>query len=483
MKSGDLTALAPLLATAATAIVVMLAIAWRRSHRLTVILTLAGLAAALAALGPAWRLTPRHVTTLLVVDPYALLYAGLILAAALVVAMLSYGYLERRQGRREEFYVLLLLAALGAAVLAASDHFVSFFLGLELLSVSLYALIAYPRAAPAHVEAGLKYLVLAGVSSAFLLFGMALVYGELGTMQLARLAAGAGAAGGTAGAAVLAGLGMILVGIGFKLALVPFHLWTPDVYEGAPAPAAAFVATASKGAVFALLLRYFTIVDVHKYAALMILFSAIAVASMFVGNLLALRQANLKRLLAYSSISHMGYLLVALVASGPGAAAAVTYYLAAYFVTMLGAFGVVGALSGGEKEAALLEDYRGLAWRRPGAAAVLTVMMLSLAGLPLTAGFIGKFYILRAGVGEGLWLLGGVLVVTSAIGLFYYLRVIRMLYAHAADEEGAAGRLTASRPGWLEAAALVALMVLLVALGVYPSPAIRVIEAAVAGLF
>jgi NADH-quinone oxidoreductase subunit N len=482
MNSGDLTALAPLVATAAAAIVVMLAIACCRSHRGAAVLTVAGLVAALAALAPAWRLAPRHVTALLVIDPYALLYTGFILAAALAVAMLSYGYLERRQGRREEFYVLLLLATLGAVVLAASDHFVSFFLGLELLSVSLYALIAYPRAAPAPVEAGVKYLVLAGVSSAFLLFGMALVYGEMGTMQFSRLAAGAGAAGGTAGAVALAGVAMIVVGMGFKLALVPFHLWTPDVYQGAPAPTTAFVATVSKGAMFALVLRYFTIVDLHKYTGLVLLFSAIAVASMFAGNLLALRQTNLKRILAYSSISHMGYLVVALVASGPMAAAAVTYYLAAYFVTTLGAFGVVAALSGGGKEADALEDYRGLAWRRPGAAAVLTVTMLSLAGIPLTAGFIGKFYLLRAGVGQGLWLLVGVLVVTSTIGLFYYLRVIRTLYARPADEEGAAG-LTAWRPGVLESATLAALVILLVLLGVYPSPAIGVIEAAVRGLF
>jgi len=492
MNARDLAALSPLVVTAAAAVVVMLGIACRRSHRLTIGLTLLGLVAAIVSLAPASRIAPRHVTALLVMDPYALLYSGLILVAALAVAMFSYGYLERRRGRREEFYLLLLTATLGALVLAASDHFVSFFLGLEILSVSLYALVAYPRAAPISIEAGIKYLVLAGVSSAFLLFGMALVYADLGTLAFSRLAeAAAGAASPAPGqlpqVAVLAGLGLIIVGIGFKLALVPFHLWTPDVYEGAPAPTTAFVATVSKGAVFALLVRYFTVLNVHQYPPLMLLLAILAIASMFVGNLLALRQRNLKRLLAYSSISHMGYLLVALMASGPQAAAAVTYYLAAYFVTTLGAFGVVAALSGGEKDADVLEDYRGLAWRRPGPAAVLTVMMLSLAGIPLTAGFIGKFYVLRAGVDSSLWLLVLVLVANSTIGLFYYLRVIRTLYGRQAERAAEVGAPesapTAPRIGVLAAAALAALVLLLGWLGVYPAPALRAIEAAVSGLF
>jgi len=239
--------------------------------------------------------------------------------------------------------------------------------------------------------------------------------------------------------------------------------------------------------VFALLVRYFTVLNVHQYPPLMLLLAILAIASMFVGNLLALRQRNLKRLLAYSSISHMGYLLVALMASGPQAAAAVTYYLAAYFVTTLGAFGVVAALSGGEKDADVLEDYRGLAWRRPGPAAVLTVMMLSLAGIPLTAGFIGKFYVLRAGVDSSLWLLVLVLVANSTIGLFYYLRVIRTLYGRQAERAAEVGAPesapTAPRIGVLAAAALAALVLLLGWLGVYPAPALRAIEAAVSGLF
>src|SRR5208282_6100603 len=209
--------------------------------------------------------------------------------------------LKDRPGRHDEYYVLLLIATMGSAVLAASSHFVSFFLGLELLSVSLYALIAYQRYDERGNEAGLKYLVLAAVSSSFLLFGMALVYSQMGTMQFALIAERA--APSASSLVLLTGLSLLIVVIIFKLALVPFHMWTPDVYEGAPAPVGAFIATVSKGAVFALLLRYFTRLSIHDFPSIFIVFTTIAIASMFTGNLLALRQNNVKRILAYSSIS------------------------------------------------------------------------------------------------------------------------------------------------------------------------------------
>ena len=499
MNPGDLTALAPLLVTGGAAVVVMLATPLARSHRLIALLALLGLAAGFGSLWLAWPMQARHVTPLLVVDHYALFYMGLVLAAAFIVAMLSFGYMHKRAVKRCEFYILLLAATLGAAVLAASAHFASFFLGLELLSVSLYALVAYQRTSPLGLEAGIKYLVLAGVSSAMLLFGMALVYATAGTMEFEVLARQSGGAAHY-GPMMLGGIGLILAGVGFKLSLVPMHLWAPDVYQGAPAPVTAFIATVSKGAVFALLLRHFTSSGFHASETLTGALAAVAIASMAVGNLLALLQENLKRLLAYSSIAHMGYLLVALLASGSLAAAAVTYYLVAYFVTMLGSLGVVTVLSPPDREAEMLTDYRGLAWRRPWTAGVLTAMLLSLAGIPLTAGFVGKFYLLAAGVQSGLWYLVIVLVATSVVGLFFYLRVIVALYRRPEGEEGspvvrpegaAAGepayRSGRSAPPTREGAilgglALAGLLVALLALGVYPAPLIRVIEAAVAFL-
>jgi len=473
MNAGDLVLLSPLLILSGTAVVVMLVAAFWRSHGLAAALTFAGLATALVSTALVWPDAPRPIAPLLVVDRYALFYTGLILAAALAVVPLSHSYLaDRENTRREEYYLLLLLATAGAVVLASSVHFASFFLGLELLSVSLYALIAYSRASPAGIEAGVKYLILAGASSAFLLFGMALVYAETGALAFSRLAE-ASAGGQAFGIGALAGVCLIVVGIGFKLSLVPFHGWAPDVYQGAPAPVTAFVATVSKGAVFAVLLRFFTAMDVHKHEALVAVFATIAVVSMFAGNWLALRQDNVKRLLAYSSIAHMGYLLVAFLASGPWAARAVAFYLTAYFVTTLGAFGVVSILSSRSREAESIKDYRGLAWRRPWEAGVFALMLLSLAGIPLTAGFVGKFFVLAAGVKSSLWALVAILVVNSVIGLFYYLRLMTAMF-RAAD--GVPVAETVPRPV-VASVALAVLAAALLCLGLYPAPALRLIQA------
>jgi NADH-quinone oxidoreductase subunit N len=383
------------------------------------------------------------------------------------VAALAYSYLELHVGHKEEFYLLLIIATLGCSVLAAADHFASFFLGIELLSVSLYALAAYLRHSDRGIEAGTKYLILAAISSAFILFGMALVYAETGSMAFGRNAA---FAAGAHGLMFLAGIVMILVGLGFKLAVVPFHLWTPDVYEGAPAPVTAFIATASKGAVFALALRNFTLIDIQAHPPLFAIFTIIAVASMFTGNLLALFQANVKRILAYSSISHLGYLLVTMLASGPMAATAAAFYLTAYFITTLGAFGVVTVLSEQDHDADRTDDYQGLAWRRPWLAGVFTIMLFSLAGIPLTAGFVGKFYIVAAGVGSALWMVIIIMTINSVIGLFYYLRIIVMMFS-ASEKEGPPARRSRS-----SGAVLTALAILLIWLGVYPGPVIDIIR-------
>jgi len=466
MTIADLTALAPHLILAGTAVVVMLAIAFRRSHRLTVILTLSGFALSAASLPWTACMLPRQVTPLLMIDLYAFFYTGLIVAASFAVALLSYSYLEKQEGHKEEFYLLLIIATLGCSLLAAAAHFASFFLGIELLSVSLYALAAYLRHSDRGVEAGVKYLILAAISSAFILFGMALLYAETGSMEFSNIATGAG----SHGPVYFSGIAMILVGLGFKLAVVPFHMWTPDVYEGAPAPVTAFIATASKGAVFALLFRYFSLINIHSHAGLFALFMLCAAASMFAGNLLALFQNNVKRILAYSSISHLGYLLVTVLASGPLAATAAAFYLTAYFITTLGAFGVVTLLSEKGRDADSLDDYRGLAWKRPGLAAVFTAMLFSLAGIPLTAGFMGKFYVVAAGISSTLWFVVIVMIINSVIGLFYYLRIVVEIFSPLKNEQTAAHRL--SRSG---GTVLATLFTLLLWLGLYPRPLIELI--------
>jgi NADH-quinone oxidoreductase subunit N len=483
MTLPEFMALGPFILLSATAVAVMLAIAFGRQHRLAAGLALAGLGATLASL-PVLAAAPAQAPAgLLLVNRYTLFYVGLFATASAVVALLAYGYLEVRHEQREEFYVLLLLATLGAAVLTASRHFVAFFLGLETLTISLYALIAYPRQSRRNIEASAKYLVLAAAASAILLFGLALLYAATGTMDFAQWAAAAITGPGVFNGWVLAGLSLIITGVGFKLAVVPFHLWAPDIYEGAPAPVAALVATVSKGSVFAWLLRFMLYAHLHTSAPFFAVVAVIAALSMFAGNLLALSQNNVKRLLAYSSISHLGYVLVALLASGDLAATATTFYLVAYFVTNLGAFGVITLLSGEEREAELFEDYTGLFWRRPWVAGVLTAMLFSLAGIPLTAGFVGKFLLIMAGAGSALRALILALVISSLIGLFYYLRLIVTMYLRPAGMAADSPRPPTGPARSLAATIVLAgLVFALVWLGLFPDTLIGLINSAVAGL-
>lgn len=493
MSAADLLALLPYLVLAAAALVLMIAIAWRRQHAVCAWISALGLALSLVAVAVTATHAPRMVTPLLRVDGYSLFYTGLVVASAFTVTLLSYGYLRERGGEPpEEYYLLLLLATLGASIVVTSLHFAAFFLGLETLSVSLLGLIGYPRARRAATEASLKYLILSGMASALLLFGVALLYQELGTLSFTPLAADASSlAPSPPGAALSVGVALVLIGIGFKLSVVPFHLWAPDVYQGAPAPVSAFIAVVSKCAVMALLLRYFAASRAYSIGPLLTVISVIAVLSILMGNLLALLQNNLKRLLAYSSIAHLGYVLVAFLAGGALAIEAVSAYLVAYAVTTLGAFGVVTRLSRGEQpqDAEQPLDYRGLFWTRPALALTLMAMLLSLAGIPLTLGFIAKFYALSAGVGARLTAPTTALIVGSIIGLYYYLRWIVLLLqpapgaavARSASSDpaaGAEGRPTRrAAPGALLGNGVLALLVVaLVVLGVYPAPLVALID-------
>jgi NADH-quinone oxidoreductase subunit N len=472
MSFVDLTALMPLMILAATPIAVMLVVAVYRSHSITALLTGIGLAGAFISLPMTSSPETGQVTMLLIVDGFARFYIGLLIAAGFAAVLLSYGYLQTYEGHREEYYILMLLAVLGSAVIVASSHFASFFLGLEVLSISLYALIAYPRLKAIGIEAALKYLVLAATSAAFLLFGMALIYADLGTMELARPAVfifNTPVEGRHL--PVMIGLVMLLVGIGFKLAVVPFHLWTPDVYQGAPAPVTAFVATVSKGSLVGLIIRFFGRINIADLGSLFAVFTVIVVSSMIFGNILALLQGNIKRLLAYSSIAHLGYLLVAFLVGGSMGPTAATFYLIAYVVMTLGAFGVITVLSGPQREAENIEDYRGLFWRRPWLAGTFTAMLLSLAGIPLTVGFMGKFYLVVAGVSASFWLLVVVLVMTSGIGLFYYLRVVVAMFARQPQPPIATAMLPLG-----SSLTLAGLTVLLVWLGLLPSPLLEIIR-------
>ncbi|NBB09614.1 NADH-quinone oxidoreductase subunit NuoN [Pseudomonas sp. SLFW] len=472
-------ALAPLLITSITVVVVMLGIAWRRNHSQSFLLTVAGLNLALLSIYPALKVAPLVVTPLLQIDSFALLYIGIILVSTLACVTLAHAYLGEGKagypGNREELYLLILMAAAGAMVLVAAQHLASLFIGLELLSVPVYGLVAYAFFNKRSLEAGIKYMVLSAAGSAFLLFGMALLYADAGSLGFAEIGKALAATGMPSQMASL-GLGMMLIGLGFKLSLVPFHLWTPDVYEGAPAPVAAFLATASKVAVFGVLVRLFQISPAATSGVLTDVMSVIAVASIIIGNLLALTQNNLKRLLGYSSIAHFGYMMIAMVASKGMAVEAISVYLVTYVLTSLGAFGVITLMSSpySGRDADALFEYRGLFWRRPYLTAVLTVMMLSLAGIPLTTGFIGKFYIIATGVEAHLWWLTGSLVIGSAIGVFYYLRVMVTLYLQDSKiQRHDAPFNWAQRAGGVM---LLGITLLAFFLGVYPQPLLTLVQ-------
>lgn len=479
MESIDILALLPLIVLSASVVIIMMVIAFYRNHRLTLWLSLIGLAATFVTLPVVSSYAPRQVTDLMILDGYAVFYIGLLLVTSFAVLILSYGYLEGYSGEREEFYLLVLLATLGSAVLVVSDHFFTFFLGLEILSVALYAMVSYTKFDRHRIEAAIKYLILAGVAAAFLLFGMALIYLQVGSMAFEQIAA-SNALSGALTPVVLAGLGLIIVGVGFKLALVPFHMWTPDVYQGAPAPVTAFIATVSKGGMFALMLRYFTEISFYEQRVVWLVFAAIAVASMLLGNLLALMQDNVKRILAYSSIAHLGYLMVAFLAGGTLGQNAVAFYLASYFVTSLSAFGVVTVLSHSDDESEALERYRALFWRKPWIALIFIAALLSLAGIPPTAGLVGKIFIAAAGVDSSLWFLLIVLVLGSVIGVFYYLRVVITMFRRDPELESE----PVSLPSLSVAggALLTVLTVLLIGLGLYPVPLLSIIERMLGGL-
>jgi NADH-quinone oxidoreductase subunit N len=467
MTGTDFLCLTPLLIIAVAAVVIMIVISVLRNYKVVYGFSVLSLLSAFASVFFIVPAIPHSIEPLFIIDIYSLFFLGIIILSALFVTLLSYDYIKQLQGVKEEYYIILFTSTLGASLLAVANHFILFFLGIETLSVSLYILIAFQRSKDTSIEAGIKYLILASVSSAFLLFGMALVYTATGIMQFNGIVSALSKAGEIS-PLVISGFGMMMVGIGFKLALVPFHMWAPDVYQGAPAPVTAYIATVSKGAVMAVLIRFFFNIRGFDNQYIFIVISGIAILSMFVGNLLAIRQQNIKRLLAYSSIANMGYLVIILLTgSGKGIQASV-FYLISYFITTIGAFGVISLLSTCQYEAEMLEDYRGLFWKRPWIAIVFTLSMLSLAGIPVTAGFMAKFYIIFEGMKAGLLVLVFSMIISSVIGLYYYLRVITIMFSAANETELPALSLTGNIT-----LSLMALSILL--LGIYPGWLINII--------
>ncbi len=433
MTGLDFLCISPLIILAAAPILIMVAVTISRNFRFTYLFSLAMLVLAFISLFPVLPHATHRLGTILVVDGYGIMFLGIIYIASILITILSYDYLKEHRGEKEEYFIMLFIAVFGASVLVMAEHFVTFFLGLETLSISLYVLIAYLKSRDDCIEGGVKFLVIASLSTAFLLFGMGLIYAETGTMAFRALFPFSGETVQPT-LLMLAGFGLVLAGIGFKLAIVPFHMWTPDIYQGAPVPVTTFIATVSKGAVLALALRLLVDIRGFENRTIFIIISAISILSMFTGNLLALNQTSLKRLLAYSSIAHLGYLLITLLTGTPDGIEAAIFYLAAYVITTLGAFSVISVLSVCERDTDNIAEFKGLFWTNPFLGIIMTLSLLSLAGIPLTAGFISKFYLVLAGVKSGLWILAFSLIINSVISLYYYLRVVKTMFVPADSE-------------------------------------------------
>jgi NADH-quinone oxidoreductase subunit N len=480
--SVDLRPLVPALIVAITGMAVLLAQAFspRGKTPPSAVLSLAGLGTALLSVlllcrGPRYGLgasTGGAVSA----DAFALFLQALVLCIGVLVVLLSPAYLRATGFGRGEYYSLVLFSIVGMLGLVSTTELISLFVALEIMSVALYALTAMRRDQIESQEAAIKYFVTGAFSSAFFLYGIAMLFGVAGSTSLGRIASAA-ASPGHEGLAIV-GAGLLLVGLGFKVASVPFHMWAPDVYEGAPTTVTAFMSAGVKAAAFGALIRIFGAALPGLQDRWQPAVAALAVLTMVVGNLGALSQTSVKRMLAWSSVAHAGYLLTALVAAPRVAAEAVLFYLVGYAAVNLGGFGAIAALARDGREPIGLDDLSGLARRRPALAAALTVYLVSLTGVPISAGFVGKFYLFGAAVGAGHVTLAIVGVVMSVVSAYYYLRVVVHMYMKEPTGEDAWSPLTAGA-----AVALFVSVVVVLGLGVYPTPLLDLARAAARAIY
>lgn len=423
----DLTALVPVLVLVFGAAVLLMVGAWYHYTRpLLVAGVVVALVAALAAGIPPQG--PPEIAGMFSCAPFARFFTVLWALCAALVLLVSLRYAEERGFAAGEYVALILFSAAGMALLSGSTSLIGLFLSLESFTLALYILVSFHRDNDMGAEAGLKYLVMGAVATGFMAFGIALIYAASGTFHLPESLSGL-QAGTQLRPWGLLGWGLVLVAVGFKISLVPFHLWTPDVYQGAPAPVSALLATGSKGAVSAALVMLLSRAP-GAWAELVPLLSVLAIGTMLVGSLCALPQENIKRLLAYSSIVHMGYLMIGLLPGSTDGYSAVVFYLTVYATASLGTFAVITSFSTVDGEPQELGSWRGLAYRYPLRCAVLTICLLSLAGMPLTGGFIGKFVLFHAAIKGGFIGLAMIGILASLVSFAYYLRVVLVLYGN-----------------------------------------------------
>ena len=473
----NIAALAPMLVLFGTAVLVlaldMLPPRGDKTH--IAVVSLAGVIAALLVALRQWGHDERGFRDMVLLDNYAIFLDVVICYAVALVILLSIDYLRREGFQSGEYYALVLFSASGMMLMASANDLIVVFLSLELMSLCLYVLAGLFKQRLDSTEASMKYFLLGSFASSFLLYGIALMYGATGTTSFERIARAA--SGNPRDVLFLAGLGLMLVGFGFKISAAPFHMWAPDVYQGAPISVTTLIATGSKAAGLAALIRLLLGALRSAQPDWGVLAWALAVVTMTLGNVAAIAQSNLKRMLAYSSIAHVGYMMVGIVAGGAPGAGAVLYYLFAYTFTTAGTFGVLALCERAGEEAVEVQDYAGLARRHPLLAGTLTLFLLSLVGIPPLAGFVGKFYLFGAAVQGGHLWLAVIAVLNSAIAAYYYLRVV--VYMYMREPEGEVARWSPSFAGGVALAVAAAGIVLL---GVMPAPFAELAQSAVAPL-
>lgn len=399
------------------------------------------------------------------VDRFRLFANWILLLGAGMTILISTPYVTRQRLQVGEFYTLILLATVGMMIMVGTRNLIVLFLALETMSIAAYALTAYNRRDPRSAEAGLKYFILGAFSSVFLLYGIALVWGATGSVVLPQIAETIEAGAGFTGL-LLSGMGLLCIGFAFKVSAVPFHMWAPDVYEGAPSPATAFMAAAVKTASFIAFVRVFLEAFWNLYATWYVIIWWLAALTIVVANVIALGQSNVKRMLAYSSVAHGGYLLVGLAAASEVATASILFYLLVYTVMTVGAFGILIAVSGHSEDHLELEDYAGFGWTDPLFGVLLTIFLLSLAGFPGTGGFMAKIFLLQGAAGSELWTLAVLLALGTVVSYYYYLRVAWYMWMKPTPEGRTAGAAPVPFPMQV---ALIGAAVAILYLGVFPS--------------
>ncbi|HUE39823.1 MAG TPA: NADH-quinone oxidoreductase subunit N [Candidatus Binatia bacterium] len=437
LPSIDWAPLLPVLAVTTTALAVLIVDLFMQGPDRDALAWLAVLGLAVTAVISAvlWGHPARTLNGTFVVDDYAVFFNLLFCTGSILTTLMAVDYLATTGVRGGEYYALVLFATAGMMTMAAGTDLIVIFLGLEVMSIAVYVLAGVWRQDVRSNEAALKYFLLGAFATGFLLFGIALVYGATGSTHLDTIATEIGRHGRDGHEMLLLGAGLLIIGFGFKVAAVPFHVWTPDVYEGAPTSVTALMAVGVKAAAFAAFARVFLDSLASARADWSTVLWWLAAATMTVGNLLAITQSNIKRMLAYSSIAHAGYLLVAMVAGGKQGGAALLFYLLAYTAMNLGAFGVVVALARRGEPNETIDRYAGLGFRRPILALAMAVFMLSLAGVPPLVGFAGKFYVFRAAVDSGYVGLAVIGVLNSVVSAYYYIWIIVTMYMREGEVE------------------------------------------------